>query len=366
MMAQTERTQQISQVNDTFTWLREPLLGRLPDGSLCCAFFTGGGSDGDLRNVVAAIHSDDDGVTWSQPEVLKQLPNQAVWAPSMMVHAGRAHIFWFSSSDRHRYRKVNHLLSTGSDGRTFTEDQTILPGWNGERGVDVRRGTVLRDGRVLLPIAWMDPVRDFDPDTWVDQGTNRRYGNFGWGGVAQNNQYCVGVMEANDAFTEFTRHGRVTKSMPGWEIPGVPFFENTIADLGDGKVAMLIRADLTNQLWRTDSPDGGRTWGEPRPTEIPNPGSKPRIINLPDGRIVLFHNPNQKDYDDVRAHSHKYRTPLEMWISDDGMDTWQQRETLVPAPALAQYPDGFYDHDAHCIYLVWENDRTISFRKITV
>ncbi len=364
MDKQSMQTKTIYRVNATFTWLREPLFGRLPDGSLCCVFFTGGGHDGDRRNVVAAIRSDDDGATWSEPQVLKRLADQSAWAPSMIVHGGQAHIFWFSSRDGHRYRKVNHLLSTGADGRTFTEDREILAGWNGPRGVDVRHGAVLRDGRVLLPIAWLDPVGDFDPDTWADPGTKTRYGNFGWGGIAQNNVYCVGVMEANAAFTAFTRHGRVCKRMPGWEIPGVPFFENAIADLDGGRLAMLIRADLTNRLWRTDSADGGETWSEPEPTDIPNPGSKPRLINLPDGRIVLFHNPNEKDYDDVTAHGHKYRTPLDMWISEDGMRTWSRKETLVAKPALAQYPDGFYDAAKGCVYLVWEDDRTISFRKI--
>ncbi len=360
------QTQTIFEVNETFTWLREPLLGRLPDGSLCCAFFTGGGWDGDRRNVVAAIRSDDDGATWSPPEILRQLPGRSAWAPSMIVYGGQAHIFWFSSRDGHRYRKVNNLLSTGADGRTFTEDREILDGWNGPRGVDVRHGAVLRDGRVLLPIAWLEPIGEFDPDTWVDPGTRTRYGNFGWGGIAQNNRYCVGIMEANADFTEFTRHGRVFKPMPEWEIPGVPFFENAIADLDNGWLAMLIRADLTNRLWRTDSRDGGATWSEPEPTDIPNPGSKPRLLNLPDQRIVLFHNPNEKDYDDVQAHGHKYRTPLEMWISDDGMKTWARKETLVAAPFLAQYPDGFYDPDQGCIYLVWENDKAVFFRKIAV
>lgn len=359
-------TRTIFTVNDTFTWLREPLLRRLPDQSLCCAFFTGGGHDGDLRNVVAAIRSDDDGATWSSPEILKSLPNQSAWAPSMMVHGGRAHVFWFSSCDRHRYRKVNHLLSTGADGRTFTDDRELPGNWNGVRGVDIRHGTVLRNGRVLLPLAWLEPLDDFDPDSWVDRGKNKRYGNFGWGGVAQNNLYCVGVMEANDDFTEFTRHGRVFKPMPNGEIPSVPLFENAIADLDGGELAMLIRGDLTNCLWRTDSSDGGDTWSEPQPTDIPNPGSKPRLINLPDGRLVLFHNPSEKDYDDVHAHGHKYRTPLEMWVSNDGLRTWGRRETLVAAPNLAQYPDGFHDPEQGCIYLVWEDDRTISFRKIVL
>ena len=64
---------------------------------------------------------------------------------------------------------------------------------------------------------------------------------------------------------------------------------------------MLIRGDLSNRLWRTDSRDGGYTWSDPVMTDIPNPGSKPLILNLPDGRIVLFHNPREKDYDDLKS-----------------------------------------------------------------
>jgi hypothetical protein len=42
--------------------------------------------------------------------------------------------------------------------------------------------------------------------------------------------------------------------------------------------------------------NSGRTWSSAYPTGIPNPGSKPRLINLPDTRIVLFHNPSEKDF----------------------------------------------------------------------
>ena len=353
----------IFQVDATYTWLREPLLRRLPDGSLCCVFFTGGRGDGDLANVVAAIRSDDEGVTWSDVEELVSRKGESAWAPSMFVHEGRAHIFWFSSRDRYRYRKVNHILSTGPDGRSFREDRVLAETWITERGVDVRHGTQLRDGRVLLPIAWTEPVRDFDLDTWVWDDSTRHLANFG-GPVAVNNVYCVGVMEPGPGFRSFTRHGRICCTTPDRETPSLPFFENAIADLGDDRVAMLIRADTTNRLWRVDSGDGGRTWSPPLMTDIPNPGSKPRVLDLPDGRIALFHNPNEKDYADVRASIHKYRTPLEVWVSSDGMASWPVRRTLSPAPGLAHYPDGFLDLPSGTIYLVWEDCKTVYFRTI--
>ena len=356
----------IFRVDETYTWLREPLLGRMPDGSLCCAFFTGGRGDGDLRNVVAAIRSDDDGRTWSDVEVLAGRTDESCWAPSMIVTHGAAHIFYFTSRDRHRYRKVNRILSTGADGRTFSRDRVIEADWLTERGVDVRHGAVLRDGRVLLPIAWLEPIDGFDPDTWVAQKEkNRRYGNFGWGGIGENNLYCVGVMEPNEDFTAFTRYGRICHETPGGELPGQPMFENTIAQISDQHLAMLIRGDLSNRLWRTDSADGGRTWSAPVKTDIPNPGSKPRILNLPDGRVLLFHNPNEKDYDDTAPDaSHKYRTPLELWVSDDGLQSWCVKKTLVAAPKLAQYPDGFYDAERQAVFLIWEDDVSISFLTI--
>jgi hypothetical protein len=220
---------------------------------------------------------------------------------------------------------------------------------------------------VLLPVAWKEPIGDFDPDTWRDRSTDHRYGNFGGGGIGQNNLYCVGMVEPDNDFTSFTRYGRVVLETPGAELPCVPFFENQIAELSDGRLVMLMRADTTNRLWRAESGDRGRTWSTPAPTEIPNPGSKPLIVHLPGDRIALFHNPNEKDYDDPRREAiHSYRTPLEMWISDDDLRTWSVRETLAPAPGVAQYPDGFYDPDAGAIYVAWEDDRAIYFRRLPV
>ena len=338
-------------------WFRDPYLARLPDGSLCCAFLTGGGCDGAIRNVVAGIRSDDDGSSWSEAEVFMELPDRACSVTSLFRSVDTAYLFCVSSVEGHRYRKQTHVLATGSDGRTFSRDHVVADRWVTERGVDIRNGTHLLDGRALLPAAWLEPIGEFDPDTWrSSKELNHRYGNFGWGGVAQNNIYCVGVVEPNGDFTQFSRSGRICKETPGSELPCQPIFEPTIAVLSETRLAMLIRGDMSNRLWRSDSEDGGRTWSELRITDIPNPGSQPRIVNLPDGRIVLFHNPNEKDYDDTRPEaSHGYRTPLEMWVSTDGLQTWSAKTSLESAPRVAMYPDAFYEAGSEEIYLVWES-----------
>jgi hypothetical protein len=351
----------IFQVNETFTWLREPLLRRLPDGSLCCIFFTGGRSDGSVGNTVAAVRSDDDGETWSDAEVIVGNSGGSAWAPSLVVQGQQAHLFWFSAKSR-RYHKENHVLSTGPDGRTFTTDRLIMADWNAERGVDIRHGAQLKDGRFLLPIAWQEPAER--PANAI-RGPEKRFANIG-GKDSANSMFYVGVAEPDPQFTHFQRFGRLCRPTPDGDMPSVPLFENAIAELPDGRLAMLVRGDLTNRLWRADSADGGRTWTTPVKTRIPNPGSKPRILNLSDGRVVLFHNPSEKDYNDLGGSIHRHRTPLEMWISADGMESWSRKDTIIPAPQLAQYPDGFYDETQRCVYLVWEDDRTISFSRFAL
>jgi hypothetical protein len=354
---------QIFHVDKTYTWLRECLLQRMPDGSLCCVFFTGGKFDGDINNMVAAIRSDDDGKTWSGVEVIRQRKGAGCWAPSMFVYKNRAYLFWCTKSKGWN-DMTNRILVTEPGGRTFTEDRVILQDWLEEGVADIRHGTIPRNGRVPLPIKWgavdirhgtiLRNGRVLLPIKWEEKGV-----------------LYVGVMEPNSDFTSFTRYGRVHKPTPEGPTKCVPLFENAIAELSGGRLAMLIRGDVNSHrragyLWRSDSNDGGKTWSDPYLTDIPNPGTKPRIINLPDGRIVLFHNPNKKDYADPNVHKnhHRHRTRLEMWVSADDMKSWYLKRTIVSAPKVAQYPDGFYDADRKAIYLCWEDDRTIYFQRI--
>ena len=338
---------QIFHVSREYTWLREQLLRRLPDDSLFCAFFTGGKYDGHPQNLVAAMRSDDDGQTWSPPEVVRGFAHKGCWAPSMLCRGDRAYLFWYTKSSGWN-DMVSYLAITGPGGREFSENRRTFatPEWTRlepQPTIDVRHAAHLHDGRVLLPISWKGPD-----------------------GISY-----VAVAEPDEEFRSFQRFGRIAKPTPDGPTASIPLFEPAIADRGGGKLSMLIRGD-TNQhprpqrLWRADSEDGGRTWSEPYLTDIPNPGTKPRILNLSDGRIVLFHNPWEKDFSDpqVLKDHHRHRTNLSMWVSDDAMRSWSVKRVIVSPPYVAQYPDAFFDATARAIYLSWEDDKTIYFVKI--
>ena len=354
----------IFELDETCTWLREPLLVRMPDGSLCCEIFTGGPADGEPGSVVGVIRSDDNGDTWSDFEIIVAAGYKPYWASAMFADANAAYIFWYTLEDL-RYHKRNHLLRTGADGRSFEKNEDILTGINGPRGFDIRHGVTLKNGRKLLPITWAEPLEERQPGKIADPDLERLFVNLG-GAEAVFRRQFFGVMEVNDDLTQFHRYGKLSAVNPTGMTPYVPFHENAIAELEGSNLAMLIRGDTTNRLWRSDSADGGRTWSDPVVTDIMNPGSKPRIINLPGGRTVLLNNPSEKDYSDVEAGTHAYRTPLDMWVSRDGMRTWYLKTTLVQAPSLGQYPDGFYDPELEEIFLAWEDDKRIFFKRISL
>lgn len=90
----------------------------------------------------------------------------------------------------------------------------------------------------------------------------------------------------------------------------------------DGAVHALMRSN-TGVLWRSDSTDGGRTWTEIRPTDIPNNNSGIDLVRASDGVLYLARNASGRDWGP--------RTCLELWASADDGATWRKARTLAQA-----------------------------------
>lgn len=88
-------------------------------------------------------------------------------------------------------------------------------------------------------------------------------------------------------------------------------------------------ARSTKQIGRicvADSSDGGLTWTNARPINVPNPNSGIDAISLPDGRVVLVYN-----------NTNSGRTPLNLAVSRDG-EHFRMFKTLEDAPGEYSYP----------------------------
>lgn len=79
------------------------------------------------------------------------------------------------------------------------------------------------------------------------------------------------------------------------EVPGsTGCVHMSIVDLGapDGRhLAALFRRRQADQVYRTESRDGGESWTAPRATDVPNNNSSIAVIRLSDGRLAMACNP---------------------------------------------------------------------------
>lgn len=126
-----------------------------------------------------------------------------------------------------------------------------------------------------------------------------------------------------------------------WEVIGpvndggkIGAIQPSILDLGGGKLVAVGRTRDSKRVFRIESADGGRTWGETTLTDLPNPNSGTDAVTLADGRHLLVYN-----------HTENGRSPLNVALSRDAV-TWTPVVVLerdageYSYPAVIQAADG--------------------------
>jgi hypothetical protein len=297
-------------------------LRAVPDGSWVHVMLGGGDKEPDPRNAVFLSRSPDEGKSWSAAERIDfgfpRSGNTIALVPTeLMIHGGRCTLF-FATHDG-AFGGWKEWSATSPDSCRTWDTPRPAPGRLHDRTF-IRNHIVTRDGRLLLPFQHYVGAPRPDP--------------------------VNGVLISGDGGQTWSEHGeiRLTKDRDyrGWA-------ENNIVELRDGRIAMIIRADkLGGVLYYAESTDGGVTWPEfATPTAIPNPGSKATLYGLGGDTVALLHNPNPRS-----------RSPLALWISFDGMQSWPyQRILRGDLAGRFNYPDGFVSPDRKWLHFAFDHDR---------
>ncbi len=298
-------------------------LRAMPDGSWVHVMLGGGDKEPDTRNGVFLSRSRDEGKSWSKAERVdfgfpREGDTIATVPTELMVRKGRSTLFIATHDGR--FDGWKEWMVVSEDSCQTWGAPIPAPGRLHERTF-IRNHVVARDGRIILP-----------------------YQHYLEGPGPRNPRN--GVVISQDEGKTWTEHGDVRltgdDSYRGWA-------ENNIAELADGRIAMIIRADkLGGVLYYAESADGGVTWPEfASKTNIPNPGSKATLYGLGGDRVALLHNPDPK-----------VRSPLALWISLDGMKTWPyQRILRGDLEGRFNYPDGFVSMDKKWIHFAFDHNR---------
>lgn len=311
----------------------EPIVRRMPNGELLCVCQCGGTYEPAPENREVVFHSKDNGKTWSDPESIMPECGRAVYCTEVSVHNGVVRAF-ITTHLGHFVDWRCTVLESRDNGYTWENIGPIphVCAYTFVRGLLVRN-----DGSLVYPYHSYPISRELTEKLIAALGATA---HLPYPGYAEN-----GVIISTDGGKSFEKY--VACRLPS-EDKWV-YSEPTLAQLSDGKIVMLMRNDKTGCLWRCESNDGGMTWSEPVATDIPNPGCKVKLIQIPDGRIVLLHTPNKE-----------IRYPFEAWISDDEMKTWGEKILLTDYPGKYDYSDGFYE-DGHLYFTIEVNRRDVLF-----
>ena len=109
------RANLILDVSKTYGYAREPVLARMGDGSLICTFLSGGHTEPENQNITLVTRSYDDGLTWSDPQVLFYHRKRAAYTTEIFTGAEKPMMFVHTYAAESRYREICTFLSVSDD-----------------------------------------------------------------------------------------------------------------------------------------------------------------------------------------------------------------------------------------------------------
>lgn len=316
------------------SYIDQPYMLQLKDGSWFCVFTTGAESESRPGQHIVAIKTKDKGKTWSSPVSIE--PNVgpiSSWAIPYKTSFGRIYVFYNYNGDNISVLKGKPIKQAG------------LLGWYCYKYSD-DNGDTWSDKNYRIPIrnTSVDIQNDFE-------GLVQMF----WG-IDKPHYY------AGSVFFSFTKLGKFPQDLgEGWMLKsdnldterdptkinwkllpdgdlGVrnPKFksvqeEHNTVILNDGTFYCVFRTAL-GFLGNTTSKDKGQSWSIPDtlryasriPNVIKNPRACPRLFKCKNGNYLLwFHNHGGKDF--------KQRTPV--WVTGgiekNGSIEWSQPEILL-------------------------------------
>lgn len=147
-------------------------------------------------------------------------------------------------------------------------------------------------------------------------------------------------------------HFESTTDFASWKKSGaindgvaVGAIQPSILTMADGSLMALGRSKQ-KLIWQSVSRDQGKTWGDMRLLDMPNPNSGTDAVTLKNGQHVLVYN-----------HTGRGRSPLNVAVSHNGYN-WRAAAVLENQPGEYSYPAVIQTKDGrvHITY-TWKRER---------
>lgn len=303
-------------------------LVELNGGDLMAAWF-GGTREGDKD--VAIWGSRRTGGAWSPPVELARETGQPTWNP-VLFHTADGKLWLYYKAGPSPMTWTAARRASQDEGKTWSAVERLPAGIVGPvraKPLVMADGTIVSGSSVESYRSWA---------AWVERSTD---GGRTW--------KKIGPITVPLTAPRRNPRGGAPLQVPGaseWDFTDGLIQPSVVAVKGQ-RLRLYARATSSiGKICVAESSDGGLTWSDARPTELPNPNSGIDAVTLRDGRTVMIYN-----------HAEKGRTPLNLAVTRDG-EKWTMFRVLESEPGEYSYPNVIQGADGslHACY-TWKRQR---------
>jgi sialidase-1 len=250
-------------------------------------------------SAIARIYSDDQGRTWSQPEVVVPTGKYQNIMSVTLLRLASGKIARFYAVKKTMLRDCQPVISLSSDeGQTWTEPKLVTqaPGYfvlNNDRVIQTK------SGRLIVPLGYHRTMGD--TDDWKS-----------W------DPRAIAVWYYSDDEGATWKESDTWWALPAVTTSGLQ--EPGVVELSNGSIYSWFRTDQGAQM-ESFSTDNGVTWSLPRLTQLKSPVSPASIKHVPGTKtlMVVFNDHSGKV---AKPESPKQRAPQAVAFSTDDGKTW--------------------------------------------
>lgn len=292
-------------------------LVMLPDGDILAAWF--GGEREGAGNVEIWSSRRHEGL-WSTPVMLSDPSDIPCWNPVLYFDKNEVLLFYKRGDKIFRWKTFIRRSQDG--GVTWNREKELISGDTGGRGPVKNKPILLSNGDILAP------------------ASHEGEGGEGW------YAFCD---RSSDGGKTWIRSQYIKTD------PYVKLIQPTLWESRAG-VHMLLRS-ASGYIYRSDSTDHGRTWGQAYKTILPNNNSGIDLVKTSDNTLALVCNP-------VGSNWGK-RSPLIIITSANNGITWSDPLNLAEGEGEFSYPAIIFAQNKLHITFTWQR-KTIAYYQVAI
>lgn len=305
-----------------------PVIDRLANGRLVCVFAATKDLDAKKEKYdILVSHSDDQGLTWSEPVKLFNHADANDLDPNLIVDGNRLLAFSTTVSKlaKHRIDSSDIYMRVSDDGQHWSPEVLMAKPYRYISG-KIHRGYRLKDGTLVMGYAWDANAQKGRPPGNEGEMDNRS-------GVLRSGDGGKTWLAGGDIYATYKRI---------WPKAAGGLCEPAVVALRDGSLMALVR-NGSDRLYQSWSYDDGISWEKPRPGNLVAHNSPAALWLIEGSEKVLV----------AWDHSSKDRTPLSVAVSSDRGETWGEPRIVARTEGLqAAYPSVVQAKDGTFV-MIW-------------